>query len=213
MSQKLIVLKGLLVSLRCPYRDDLRVYIDVSRLSTEEIDELRDRLNNAIQDLENRYTGKHTKRMIKILWNEREVPQLLPSGQIGKVKKKVAMIEFNPFPAKWLNKIEEARVKAYHAINEYGQVAQKMQTGTASKTLYLLPLTTAGEFFRRINELNKELEEVRSALRQFIHETNGLEEIRRILADYDIVTTKDLDDLLKEEEEEGEGDGGDAETE
>ncbi|MEM2698858.1 MAG: hypothetical protein QXF17_06035, partial [Ignisphaera sp.] len=69
------------------------------------------------------------------------------------------------------------------------------------------------EFFRRINELNKELEEVRSALRQFIHETNGLEEIRRILADYDIVTTKDLDDLLKEEEEEGEGDGGDAETE
>lgn len=192
---KYVVLKGLLVGLKCPNIAALAVTADASRLQASELNELRDRLNDAIQIIEEAYSGKPTNRKIKILWNEKAEQVTMPNNnEIVKRKRKVAMIQFLPYPSRLANVIETTRVQAYQAINEYGEVAQRLASGHTIRALYILPFTTAPDFFKQIDHLNTKLGDVRRALTNFLQETNNLESIRRILEDYDVST--DLDESI-----------------
>lgn len=192
---KYVVLKGLLVGLKCPNIAALTVTVDASRLQASELNELRDRLNDAIQIIEGAYSGKPTNRKIKILWNEKTEQVTMPNNnEIVKRKRKVAMIQFLPYPSRLANVIETTRVQAYQAINEYGEVAQRLESGHTIRALYILPFTTAPDFFKQIDHLNTKLADVRRALTNFLQETNNLESIRRILEDYDVST--DLDESI-----------------
>ena len=180
---KVILIKGLLVSLKCPSPAALTVTVDACNLSDAELNELKNRLNSTIQEIELNYSGKPTRRMIRILWNER------PTGGKGlsstSSKKKTAIVQFIPYPARIVNAIESIRVQAYQAINTFGYVAQRLATGDSSRVLYLLPYTNVASFYETIDELNKKLAAVREDAERILIETDNFKPLRAILDEFD----------------------------
>ena len=176
-----LTLSGFLASLHCPTEERLYGTVDATRLLSEEYMNFIRELQDVLHRIDIRYRGKPLSglrgikaRYVRVSANERR-----------------RRVKFSPYPNRWLNELKHIRQKAYNLLNSYAIGIETLTQGYYKDKIYLLARGRTREFLSAVEQLDRELDEIRKQVREYDY-SNIKTLLHKYRLDWEIEPARDV---------------------
>jgi len=169
-----VVIEGFLLSAHSPTEARISVNCDCSHLSWGDYREVIYSLQDVLAEVDEAFK-RRSLRGRGLRARHRRIT----------ARRRSKVIDFQPFPSRYVNVLRSLRRGLYELINENCIVLQMMEYGAFRRNIYLLPYSRAPRFMSRVAILNEIIKELNVDVQRFM-KSEYYQRIRNIFRRFNV---------------------------